>query len=829
MMKRRNIIMVMMMSLLLGSCSSEDILSVPNGNGRIRFDVGVSQSQEVMEMPISTSLMTCGNDTLYAHSAALRNIELHNDVTSKTRGKEVDNSSFPNNFGLYGYIYNSDQSWENNGSELQPTIKEEITKDNTWTSSTYLPGQTKKMALFAYAPYTGIEVTGNQGAPKLTYTIDSVISNQVDLLVANNVDVVGNSSSVALDFKHALTAVKFAIGTITGFTKITKIVISGVKKSGTLSLDGDNWKLNDDTTSYTIEKVINLSTSGDITGSSNDLMLLMPQILPSGAKLEVTMTNDIGTKTFSTDLTGGEWKKGYTVTYLLSVERAAGEFHFEVTPSTSSIPKEGGDFELKVKSYYQYNSDDAKKIPIPWSGTYKIGDKEYTLSGDGSVDNDIRKISVPANNSALPHTETLRANQSKGTVDNPWNLSNSQGKAEVENTANCYVVNSKGIYSIPLVYGCAIKDGQPNEESYKSDTFVNHAGEHITKPEIYEMVTNIDGAKLIWQDVQNMVTVTGLSSDKHSLIFEIGEHIAQGNAVVAATAGETVVWSWHIWVTNRDVSVTAAVPTKAFDPSHTYNFMPVPLGWCDVTTPSVTPRNFTLLLTQGQSGENLYASISQAGSTATSGNFTYYQWGRKDPFVGSTGTENTCKTWYDENGTTQISLLTATTRSKVDGITKPGYFISGNSRWDSYVITYDDWNANLNSSTAPSPIYNYDAVEKTVYDPSPVGYKLPPTNAFTGFGQTSGNGVTPNGSFSDEGWNFYTGGLSQGPTDFWIAGGYSSYNGGSLSSVGSDGHYWSAGPYDNTHGCNLFFNSSNVYPQDSSSRAHGFSVRPVSE
>lgn len=345
------------------------------------------------------------------------------------------------------------------------------------------------------------------------------------------------------------------------------------------------------------------------------------------------------------------------------------------------------------------------------------------------------------------------------------------------------------------------------------------------------MVDNIDGAKLIWQDVQNMVTSIGLSSDNKSLIFKIGDNIAQGNAVVAATAGGTVVWSWHIWVTNRDVSVTAAVPTKAFDPSHTYNFMPVPLGWCDGTTSTstVAPRNFTLLLTQGQSGENLYASISQAGSTATSGNFTYYQWGRKDPFVGSTGTENTCKTWYDENGTTQISLLTATTRSKVDGITKPGYFISGNSRWDSYVITYDDWNANLNSSTAPSPIYNYDAVEKTVYDPSPVGYKLPPTNAFTGFGQTSGNGVTPNGSFSDEGWNFYTGGLSQGPTDFWIAGGYRSYNGGSLSSVGSDGHYWSAGPYDNTHGCNLFFNSSNVYPQDSSSRAHGFSVRPVSE
>ena len=181
----------MMMSLLLGSCSSEDILSVPNGNGRIRFDVGVSQSQEVMEMPISTSPMTCGNDTLYAHSAALRNIELHNDVTSKTRGTEVKESSFYDYFGLFGYTYNSDQSWKNNGSELQPTIKnEQITKGDTWTSSTYLPGQTKKMALFAYAPYTGIEVTGNQGAPQLTYTIAADVNNQVDLLAANSLDVV---------------------------------------------------------------------------------------------------------------------------------------------------------------------------------------------------------------------------------------------------------------------------------------------------------------------------------------------------------------------------------------------------------------------------------------------------------------------------------------------------------------------------------------------------------------------------------------------------------------------------------------------------------------
>lgn len=837
MMKRRNIIMVMMMSLLLGSCSSEDILSVPNGNGRIRFDVGVSQSEEVMETPINTSPLTCGNDTLYAHSAALRSIELHNDVTSRTRGKEVNTSSFYNEFGLYGYVYDKDQTWSGFGSTLAPTISnEKITNGSPWTSSAYLPGNTKKMAFFAYAPYTtdGIDVTDGTGAPKLTYTINSNVSEQKDLLVAKSVDVEGNASSVALDFKHALTAVKFSVGTIIGFTKITKIVISGVKNNGTLSLDGGNWKLNESTASYTIEKEIDLSTvnGGDITGSStNDLLLLMPQTFSDdNAKLEVTMTNDIGNATFSTPLTG-EWKKGYTVTYLLSVERAAGDFHFEVTPSTTSIPKEGGDFELKVKSYYQI-SENSTQVPIPWSGKYKIGNNEYTLSGDGSVNDDIRKISVPAN-SALTHTETLIANQSKGTDQKPWNLSNSQGKAEVENTANCYVVNSKGIYSIPLVYGCAIKNGEDNDKSYNKSTFVNHAGTQISGPYIYDMVNNIDGAKLIWQDVQNMVTVTGLSSDKHSLIFTIGDNIAQGNAVVAATAGGTVVWSWHIWVTNRDVSVTAAVPTKAFDTSYTYNFMPVPLGWCDVTPPTVAPRNFTLSLTQGQSGENLYASISQAGSPATSGNFTYYQWGRKDPFVGSTGTGSACKTWYDENGATKSSILIAnTTRSKVYGITNPEYFIYDSSQWDTYDITYDDWNANLNSSTAPSKIYNYDLVEKTVYDPSPVGYKLPPTNAFTGFTSNGANNTSSNynnGLWDTNGWKFYTNGYNAGETDFWIAGGYRSWSDGSLDDVGSGGFYWSAGPYSNTNGCGLGFYSSLVNPQGYNCRAYGFSVRPVSE
>ena len=54
-------------------------------------------------------------------------------------------------------------------------------------------------------------------------------------------------------------------------------------------------------------------------------------------------------------------------------------------------------------------------------------------------------------------------------------------------------------------------------------------------------------------------------------------------------------------------------------------------------------------------------------------------------------------------------------------------------------------------------------------------------------------------------------------------------SGESLNGVGSNGDYWSAGPYSNTYGCSLIFYSSFVYPQNNNNRANGFSVRPVSE
>ena len=262
MMKRRNIIMVMMASLLLGSCSSEDILSVPNGNGRIRFDVGVSQSQEVavtpmnggatrsaepLFLPTSSIEMHSGDMKMYANCASNADIPMHNIVREKTtRGTEINTSNFYNSFGLFGYFYDSDKSWTTDGSSLNPETSMNdlhITQSaSSWTTSVYWPGSTKKSTFFAYAPHNceGVSWASQiTGAPNMTYTVPQNVSDQKDLLVAKSTEDIScdGKTSVALTFKHALSAIKFVKGDTPGYKEIKEIRISGVYNQGTLNMN----------------------------------------------------------------------------------------------------------------------------------------------------------------------------------------------------------------------------------------------------------------------------------------------------------------------------------------------------------------------------------------------------------------------------------------------------------------------------------------------------------------------------------------------------------------------------------------------------------------
>lgn len=358
-----------------------------------------------------------------------------------------------------------------------------------------------------------------------------------------------------------------------------------------------------------------------------------------------------------------------------------------------------------------------------------------------------------------------------GSADDPHDLSYDYNG--LMNTANCYVVTHPGYYKFPLVYGNAIKDGATNDIAYGSSTFVNHLNRQITEPYIYENSDcTVGSAELVWQDAQNLISNNiALCDGKTYISFEITKaNIQQGNAVIAVKDGsDNIMWSWHIWVTNKNVYETYTYGD--------YKFMPIALGQRE----------------------------TDQGTTCT-----FYQWGRKDPFPGATA---------DSQPTDNIPSQTSYSSS----ILNPGKFIQGTNsstflhNWLSGNLK-DLWNVgntSIENNTATS--------QKTIYDPSPVGFKVPPPTAFTAIG------------LSTDYWNPTSGkeGIRvPNSGDFWRAFGFLAWDSGFSAYVGTRGYFWSCGPqeqYSNRSGWNLYFCSGEVYRQDASVRSWGYSVRPVSE
>lgn len=191
---------------------------------------------------------------------------------------------------------------------------------------------------------------------------------------------------------------------------------------------------------------------------------------------------------------------------------------------------------------------------------------------------------------------------------------------------------------------------------------------------------------------------------------------------------------------------------------------------------------------------------------------TFYQWGRKDPFPPSNGSNSDITLYaYEPANPTMNNLEQTDIQTSIQNPLT--FYGKGSVNWEN-TSAFDLWNVG-NTATG----VNFNLVTKSVYDPSPAGFHLPCTAAFNGF--TTGNGR----------WNETTKGytFTNGVNTYWQACGCREYNGGSLKSVGSSGYYWSAGPNSNEGGCYLYFDSSSVIPQGNYYRAYGFSVRPVSE
>ena len=281
-----------------------------------------------------------------------------------------------------------------------------------------------------------------------------------------------------------------------------------------------------------------------------------------------------------------------------------------------------------------------------------------------------------------------------------------------------------------------------------------------------------------------------------------------------------MVWSWHLWFAPQDVLNTTAVTNFQ---NKVYKFTNETLGWKYTAWNSSTysaPRSVKVKVeqTQGQaSGKQVgYITITQNPGNTRQGYNTLYQFGRKDAFP---GTDTTPDGSFNKNGGDNMSIQ--------NGIQHPEIFYTWGSSWYNNPPAGYSYN-NLWSMENTTTGYNDNAVVKTIYDPCPAGFKLPASNAFTGFTTNGQNAGTMNVSGAwENGWNFNNKITSPDATVYFPASGYREFSNGSLSRVGFGGYVWSAVPHDPGNSCCLYFVRWGVYPQVTKSRSIGLSVRLV--
>ena len=721
-----------------------------------------------------------------------------------------------------------------------------------------------------------INNTEANGSPSVEFEVDPDVTKEVDLMTACTGDVVyatqGVQPTTNLDFRHALTGIRFAVGQNLSWNKtIDKVELRNVllKSKYKLSKQFDGTGAAWDHTGYSMRgnavlSGVSVSTSQNpnvtIMGNDGDnyTFYMIPQQLTGLVTAYVHCTD--GT-TITVPLKG-EWKAGTTRTYKLSQTNSTWTYTIEGTnPSRAAKYDETTSQAYGIKSFREDPVTHVQQA-VAWKvvgydangdGTFSMAEKPAWLTslsktqgtGGTAADQGTATLTKDVGNLLAKRNNELKTATPLGSTSNPYDLS-TKGGTENRSTANSYVISAPGVYRIPLVYGNAIKNGNDNPSSYKTSNtgayilsnFKDHAGNDITNPWIEKTNSGanagVDGAEVVWADAANLVHSPAI---KHAggnafLDFEVkASDIQSSNAVVAVKKGGTIVWSWHLWFAPKDALSTIAVTNFQ---GKTYNFTKETLGWKPTQWSGSTydkPRTVKVKVEQtiANNGTKQFSefTITQNPGSVKTGATTLYQFGRKDAFPGVDASKLAAGSHFTENAGDNMSIE--------NGIQHPDNFYTYGSSWYYTPPTGYSYN-NLWSADNTTTGYNDNSVVKTVYDPCPVGFKMPASNAFTGFTANGQNGGTMNVNGTDNsqifqnnfGHNFWTS-SSKTATIYFPASGYRSISGGSLNTVGGVGYYWSAVPVNSYHGCSLNFSSGYVIPLSSYARTFGFAARPVSE
>ena len=227
-----------------------------------------------------------------------------------------------------------------------------------------------------------------------------------------------------------------------------------------------------------------------------------------------------------------------------------------------------------------------------------------------------------------------------------------------------------------------------------------------------ESIGPATACKLVWQTEKSLIS--GLAYADGRISFTAADK--PGNALVAALDAEgDILWSWHLWVVDYDASNEFTTPENAN--GTTWTFM----------------------------DRNLGAVNTGHGDTGSYG--MIYQWGRKDPFPGAVSHTVINEDYsYQTDGEPELYDIDNNVLPKIRELARyhgtldlsvknPMVFYAltkyNTGEKDEYGqdIVVDDPRTGDWTDVSDDNAWGGESFAKTIYDPSPVGYKVPVCDA----------------------------------------------------------------------------------------------------
>lgn len=503
-------------------------------------------------------------------------------------------------------------------------------------------------------------------------------------------------------------------------------------------------------------------------------------------------------------------------------------------------------YNLPKNSYYISNTADATSAWLncggigPSSAT-TAGTTFYMLENRRGVNTSISQQKDKSSTNAPAHATYVEINGTIGAVTAKWTVylgENNKNDFNIKRNGNYtynitlsdnaladtrVTMNSTGVIDLSSGGTANCYLASQTNTWYRFKATVRGNGIVIGKGDATADISptggvNIspDGVELVWESDGSQPIIQGLLLQDGYVFFKTGE--SRGNALIAVKKKDEILWSWHIWHTN-------GVDLDKLNRDYVVN--------------TVTYLRRSIYVMDRNLGASFNGKVTYEDCIGSNG--LYYQFGRKDPFVGKyaarsihRGDKKNAET-VGGNAKNIIAQTIKTPWIFFTNSEEPHNWIAtatiGSADWQ---VSNCLWGDNNVAENRPDPV-PWDSY-KTIYDPCPLGWRVAPADTWTEMLKIT---------YESSSWLSYdfasvnaVGGFSKGftinvagGTIFLPASGNMSFNDATINGLGTNGYGWlsSPGGINTSFAAGLGFGSTLVGIPNGNYRVSGFPVRCVKE